>query len=147
MHFLAIVFVHVPHHRSCNTPCRSVCPSDRQSRTRSGLLPVPAVHIPVSHSEGSAVNRSAHGIFWLHQHQHSAPDDHNVLYVLHFFSAAFILHLLAPLMNASTMAFFQLLSYCPQQYAFTVTSLNSSLFGHTQIPLLSWYLHVLQFLL
>ena len=49
-------------------------------------------------------------------------------------------------MNASTMAFFQLLSYCPQQYAFTVTSLNSSLFGHTQIPLLSWYLHVLQFL-
>ena len=45
-------------------------------------------------------------------------------------------------MNASTMAFFQLLSYCPQQYVFTVTSLNSSLFGHTQTPLLPWYLHV-----
>lgn len=60
--------------------------------------------------------------------------------------SAFIAHLPAPFMNASTMAFFQLLSYCPQQYVFTVTSLNSSLFGHTQIPLLSWYLHVLQFL-
>ena len=69
MHFLAIIFFHVLRYLPYSIPCRSVCPSDRQSRTRSGLLPVPAGHIPVSHSAGSAVNKSAHGIFWPPQHQ------------------------------------------------------------------------------